>query len=86
MTDYPSSWEKRCGQEGADLAAGLSGWCDPSFARVRDAFAANFTERGETGAAACLAADGGQPHAADRTSCAAAISPVPKAGPASTPA
>ena len=32
----------------------IGGWCDPRFAAVREAFAANFAERGETGAAACL--------------------------------
>jgi CubicO group peptidase (beta-lactamase class C family) len=41
-----------------ERAAGLGGWCDPRFAPVRDAFAANFAERGETGAAACLAVRG----------------------------
>jgi len=41
-----------------ERAAGLGGWCDPRFAPVRDAFAANFSERGETGAAACLAVRG----------------------------
>jgi CubicO group peptidase (beta-lactamase class C family) len=34
--------------------AGIVGWCDPRFAAVRDAFAANFTSLGETGAAVCL--------------------------------
>jgi CubicO group peptidase (beta-lactamase class C family) len=37
---------------------GLGGWCDPRFAAVRDAFAANFAERGETGAAVCLSVAG----------------------------
>jgi CubicO group peptidase (beta-lactamase class C family) len=36
----------------------VGGWCDPRFGLVRNAFAANFTERGETGAAVCLAAGG----------------------------
>jgi len=36
----------------------VRGRCDPRFAAVRDAFAANFTERGETGAAACLVVRG----------------------------
>jgi CubicO group peptidase (beta-lactamase class C family) len=36
----------------------VGGRCDPRFGAVRDAFAANFTERGETGAAVCLAVDG----------------------------
>jgi CubicO group peptidase (beta-lactamase class C family) len=39
-------------------AAGIGGWCHPRFAAVRDAFAANFADRGETGAAACLAVHG----------------------------
>src|ERR1700730_7349767 len=39
-------------------AAKIKGWCDPRFAGVRDAFAANFAERGEAGAAACLAVHG----------------------------
>ena len=38
--------------------AGIGGWCDPRFAAVRDAFAANFADRGETGAAACLVVGG----------------------------
>jgi CubicO group peptidase (beta-lactamase class C family) len=29
----------------------IDGWCAPGFAPVREAFAANFTERGEVGAA-----------------------------------
>lgn len=36
----------------------MQGRCDPRFAAVRDAFAANFAERGETGAAACLVVHG----------------------------
>jgi CubicO group peptidase (beta-lactamase class C family) len=36
----------------------VGGRCDPRFGAVRDAFAANFTERGETGAAVCLAVHG----------------------------
>jgi CubicO group peptidase (beta-lactamase class C family) len=39
-------------------ATRIGGWCDPRFTAVRDSFAANFTERGETGAAACLIVDG----------------------------
>ena len=39
-------------------AAKIEGWCDPRFAGVREAFAANFAERGEAGAAACLAVRG----------------------------
>jgi CubicO group peptidase (beta-lactamase class C family) len=38
--------------------AKIRGWCDPRFAGLRDAFAANIAERGETGAAACLAVHG----------------------------
>ncbi len=34
------------------------GWCDPSFAAVSDQFAANFADRGETGAAACVSVHG----------------------------
>jgi CubicO group peptidase (beta-lactamase class C family) len=37
---------------------GIGGWCDPRFAAVSEAFAANFADRGETGAAACLALHG----------------------------
>jgi CubicO group peptidase (beta-lactamase class C family) len=36
----------------------VRGRCDPRFGAVRDAFAANFAERGETGAAACLVVHG----------------------------
>jgi CubicO group peptidase (beta-lactamase class C family) len=36
----------------------LSGTCDPRFAPVRDAFAANFTERAEPGGAVALMVDG----------------------------
>jgi CubicO group peptidase (beta-lactamase class C family) len=46
------------GQNEPERAVSLGGWCDPRFTPVRDAFAANFTERGETGAAACLAVRG----------------------------
>ena len=42
----------------ADLP--LEGFCDPRFAAVRDAFAANFRERGEPGAAVCVSV-GGKP-------------------------
>jgi CubicO group peptidase (beta-lactamase class C family) len=38
--------------------SGVGGWYDPHFAGVRDAFAANFAERGETGAAVCLSVRG----------------------------
>ena len=41
-----------------ERAAGIGGWCDPRFTAVRDAFAANFADRSETGAAACLALHG----------------------------
>ena len=41
-----------------ERAAGIGGWCDPRFTAVREAFAANFADRGETGAAACLALHG----------------------------
>ena len=41
-----------------ERTARIGGWCDPSFTAVRDAFATNFAERGETGAAACLILDG----------------------------
>jgi CubicO group peptidase (beta-lactamase class C family) len=37
---------------------GIGGWCDPRFAAVREAFAASFAERGETGAAVCLSVGG----------------------------
>lgn len=36
----------------------LSGFCDPAFAPVRDAFAENFASRGEVGAAVCIIIDG----------------------------
>ena len=35
----------------------MSGHCDPAFEAVRDAFAANFAERGEVGAAVCVIVD-----------------------------
>src|SRR5258706_12789848 len=38
--------------------AAIGGWCEARFAALRDAFAANFAERGEAGAAACLAVQG----------------------------
>jgi hypothetical protein len=38
--------------------AAIGGWCDARFATLRDAFAANFAERGEAGAAACLVVRG----------------------------
>ncbi len=36
----------------------ISGHCDPAYAPVRDAFARNFAERGEVGAAVCVLRDG----------------------------
>src|SRR3954447_6184898 len=36
----------------------VSGHCDPGFERVRDAFAGNFTERGEVGAAVYVSVGG----------------------------
>ena len=41
-----------------DDEPGINGWCDPRFVGVREAFAANFAERGETGAAVCLSVRG----------------------------
>jgi hypothetical protein len=37
--------------------APISGWCDPAFAAVRQAFEANFAERGEVGAACHVVID-----------------------------
>ena len=42
------------------MAVPISGTCDPAFAEVRDAFAANFADRGEVGAAVCVRV-GGRP-------------------------
>lgn len=36
----------------------ISGQCDAAFAEVREAFAGNFAERGEVGAAVCVIVDG----------------------------
>jgi CubicO group peptidase (beta-lactamase class C family) len=36
----------------------IDGFCDPAFTRVGEAFAANFAERGEIGAAVCIHAGG----------------------------
>jgi CubicO group peptidase (beta-lactamase class C family) len=36
----------------------VSGWCDPAFLAVREAFAANFTDRGELGAAVSVIVGG----------------------------
>jgi CubicO group peptidase (beta-lactamase class C family) len=38
--------------------APISGYCDPRFAVVRDAFAANFAERDEVGAGVCIVVEG----------------------------
>ena len=38
--------------------APVSGHCDPAFEAVRSAFAGNFAERGEVGAAVCVIVDG----------------------------
>ena len=40
------------------MAVPISGTCDPAFAEVRDAFAANFADRGEVGAAVCVRVGG----------------------------
>jgi len=40
------------------MTAPIDGTCDPRFARLRDAFTANFTERGEPGGAIALMVDG----------------------------
>jgi hypothetical protein len=37
-----------------DSVPPLEGHCDPRFAAVREAFAANFVEHGEIGAAVCI--------------------------------
>ncbi len=39
-------------------AVEIHGDCDPRFERVRDAFAGNFSERGEVGASLCVIVDG----------------------------
>ena len=39
-------------------AVEIQGSCDPRFERVREAFADNFSERGEAGASLCLIVDG----------------------------
>jgi CubicO group peptidase (beta-lactamase class C family) len=36
----------------------VDGWCEPRFEAVRQAFATNFVERGEVGAAVCVLVDG----------------------------
>jgi CubicO group peptidase (beta-lactamase class C family) len=40
------------------MSVPISGTCDPAFAAVREAFAANFAERGEVGAGVCVMVDG----------------------------
>lgn len=44
--------------DGDSASALVSGHCDPRFAPVREAFEANFAERGEVGAAFCVMQDG----------------------------
>ncbi|MBI4936025.1 MAG: beta-lactamase family protein [Actinobacteria bacterium] len=39
-------------------SAPISGYCDPKFAGVREAFAENFAERDEVGAGVCVVVDG----------------------------
>ena len=41
-----------------DSEAPVSGYCDPSFHAVRDAFAEKFAGRGEVGAGVCVIIDG----------------------------
>ena len=40
------------------MPAAVEGHCDPRFAPLRDAFRANFAERGELGAAVCVMVGG----------------------------
>src|SRR5258708_26516920 len=40
------------------MAVKIEGTCDPKFNRVKDAFAENFEQRGEVGAAAAVTLDG----------------------------
>jgi len=40
------------------MAVSIEGTCDPKFSRVKDAFAENFEQRGEVGAAAAVVLDG----------------------------
>ena len=40
------------------MPAAVEGHCDPRFGPLRDAFQANFAERGELGAAVCVMVDG----------------------------
>ena len=44
----------------SDATAELHGTCEPGFEPVREAFAANFAERGEVGASVAVVA-GGEP-------------------------
>ena len=60
------SLESECGAAGSPGHTGhvhrqevpIEGWCDPRLSAVREAFAANFDERGEVGAAVCVIVDG----------------------------
>jgi CubicO group peptidase (beta-lactamase class C family) len=52
MTSYRVGEEGTVAAGGTGRDAGIGGRCDPRFTAVRDEFAANFTHRGETGAAA----------------------------------
>lgn len=45
VLDGAGSWPTR------RVSAPIDGWCAPGFGPVREAFAANFAERGEVGAA-----------------------------------
>jgi CubicO group peptidase (beta-lactamase class C family) len=40
------------------MPAAVEGHCDPRFEPLRDAFQANFAERGELGAAVCVMING----------------------------
>ncbi len=40
------------------MSAPITGRREPAFAGVRQAFAANFTERGEVGAGVCVVVEG----------------------------
>lgn len=44
--------------ESRSLGSGVSGTCDPKFARVREEFERNFAGRGEVGASACVTVEG----------------------------
>jgi CubicO group peptidase (beta-lactamase class C family) len=45
-------------RRGDRVVTPIGGHCDPAFAAVRDAFATNFAEHGELGAAVCVMVDG----------------------------